>query len=594
MDKKNTVIGVLLLLAAGVSFYFSAKYAPPPPVRPPAAAPATSGSTTARNEAPPPGPATTPSDATLRAGPKDEHPANFTTLANEFIAVKFTDHGGAIDSIALKKHLAVLGQPGLYTLNQPQAAPALSFADFPGADRDARYELVSSNAAEIVYRAIVAGRLEITRRYTLLGGTAGDPYQIRHESTFRNLGTQPLILPRGSVNIGTAAPINEQDFGTYLNVGYHDGKDTSFLRRSELEGGGFLSNFGVGSKTDLPFIEKPVAVTWASVKNQFFAAFLTLDQPGTAIRLERVKTSPRAPVEDRRAYGVTGYALFDLKPLAAGATVTWGATYYAGPKEYHRLANTDFFKHNEDLVMEFGFFGFFAKMLLTMMTWVHGWMGSVSPGWAWGWAIVLTTLILKIVFVPFTLAASRSAKRMQKLMPLVTALREKHKDEPAKAQEAMMKLYKEHKVNPLGGCIPILITIPFFIGFFSMLQSAAELRFAPFLWAHDLSAPDTVAYLLGLPLNIMPVLMGATTIIQMRLTPTPTTDNAQATMMKLMPWIFMFICYNFACALALYSFVNGVFTIGQQIIINRLPEPVLATLPAADGLKNVTPAKKKK
>ena len=156
-----------------------------------------------------------------------------------------------------------------------------------------------------------------------------------------------------------------------------------------------------------------------------------------------------------------------------------------------------------------------------------------------------------------------------------------------------MKLYKENKVNPLGGCIPILITIPFFIGFFSMLQSASELRFAPFLWAPDLAAPDTVAHILGLPINIMPLLMGATMILQMRLTPTPTTDNAQATMMKVMPWIFTFICYNFSCALALYSFVGNVFTIGQQLIINRLPEPALPSGPGPDGMKNVTPKKKK-
>jgi YidC/Oxa1 family membrane protein insertase len=155
-----------------------------------------------------------------------------------------------------------------------------------------------------------------------------------------------------------------------------------------------------------------------------------------------------------------------------------------------------------------------------------------------------------------------------------------------------MRLFKENKVNPLGGCIPVLITIPFFIGFFSMLQSASDLRFASFLWVSDLSAPDTVAHLFGLPLNIMPLFMGATMIIQMRLTPTPTTDNAQATMMKVMPWMFTLFCYNFASGLALYSTINGLFTIGQQLVINRMPEVQLPATPA-DGMKNVTPKKKK-
>jgi YidC/Oxa1 family membrane protein insertase len=188
------------------------------------------------------------------------------------------------------------------------------------------------------------------------------------------------------------------------------------------------------------------------------------------------------------------------------------------------------------------------------------------------------------------------------------AMREKFKDNPQKMQSETLRLFKENKVNPVGGCIPILITIPFFIGFFSMLQSASELRFAPFLWAHDLSAPDTIYSfgtvmlpLLGLThlnINIMPLLMGATMIFQMKLTPTPTTDPTQQTMFKVMPWMFTLFCYNFASGLALYSTINGLFTIGQQMIINRMPEPHLPGVdptakPVPGGMKNVTPAKKR-
>ena len=183
------------------------------------------------------------------------------------------------------------------------------------------------------------------------------------------------------------------------------------------------------------------------------------------------------------------------------------------------------------------------------------------------------------------------------------AIREKFKDNPQKLQQATMELFKKHKVNPLGGCLPVLITIPFFIGFFSMLQSTAELRFQPFLWATDLSAPDTIAHIWGLPINILPLLMGATMVIQMRLTPSPSVDNAQMKMMKFMPYVFTLFCYNFSCALALYSTVNGLFTIGQQLIINRMkdePGPQGAGTAAAATagafarpMKNVTPKKKK-
>jgi YidC/Oxa1 family membrane protein insertase len=128
-----------------------------------------------------------------------------------------------------------------------------------------------------------------------------------------------------------------------------------------------------------------------------------------------------------------------------------------------------------------------------------------------------------------------------------------------------------------------------------MLQSSAELRFQGFLWAHDLSAPDTIWRIpgFGFPLNIMPLLMGATMLFQMRLTPQPTVDNAQAKMMKFMPVIFTLFCYSFSCALALYSTVNGLFTIGQQLVINRMKDDEPAPAAGPGGMKNVTPAKKK-
>ena len=162
-----------------------------------------------------------------------------------------------------------------------------------------------------------------------------------------------------------------------------------------------------------------------------------------------------------------------------------------------------------------------------------------------------------------------------------------------------MELFKEHRVNPMGGCIPILITIPLFIAFFAMLQGTAELRFQSFLWAHDLSAPDTVLRIFGLPLNIMPILMGATMIYQMKLTPSPTMDSTQAKIMQIMPIFFTLICYNFSCALALYSTVNGLFTIGQQLVVNKLTKdetPTPLGVPSGTGkggkkIKNVTPKK---
>jgi YidC/Oxa1 family membrane protein insertase len=186
---------------------------------------------------------------------------------------------------------------------------------------------------------------------------------------------------------------------------------------------------------------------------------------------------------------------------------------------------------------------------------------------------------------------------MQKLMPEMQVIKEKYKDNPQKQQMATMELYKKHKVNPLSGCLPMLLTIPFFFGFFRMLQSASELRFAHFLWAHDLSAPDTVA-MIPLPvvglvaLNILPLLLGVVNFMQMRVTPQPSVDNAQMKMMKFMPVMFVMFYYNWSCALSLYSTVNGLYTISQQLIVNRMRDTV-DTAPAKPGkpTKNVTPRK---
>jgi len=272
------------------------------------------------------------------------------------------------------------------------------------------------------------------------------------------------------------------------------------------------------------------------VTNQFFSGIFVADKPGEAVIARRIDLPP-FPGTPRTNIGLTGAERFDLPALAPGATATLAGDLYVGPKEYPRLARL---AHNEDLVLQYSrriysrifLCGYVAPFMNTLMHWTHRWVYN------WGLAIVLMTLIIKTVSLPFTLAASRSAKRMQKFQPQIAALKEKYKDNPQKLNQATLELFKEHKINPMGGCLPMLITMPLFIGFFTMLQGSAELRFQGFLWARDLSVPDTVVRLFGFPLNIMPLLMGATMLFQMRLTPQPTVDNAQVKMMKFMPVMF--------------------------------------------------------
>ncbi|HSI08606.1 MAG: YidC/Oxa1 family insertase periplasmic-domain containing protein, partial [Rariglobus sp.] len=535
MDKKNTIIGVLLLLVALASFYFTAPK--PQPAATPATAtapavtadgqpvPATSSTAPVATLSTPTVPAVP--NATFAAVASDSAEATLTTLSNDYVELRLTDFGGAIRDVAFKKYNAVQGQPEPFVFNRLHAAPILALDEFPGLSASTRYTLVSATATEVVYRAVVENRIEVTRRYVLRapGDTTGDPYRIRHETTFRNLTDQTTALPRAAVNLGTANLIDHNDTGQYLNLASYDGEDAHFTDRSALQGGGMLSGFGIGNKTDLPSLELTQKTVWAGVKNQFFASIYTPEKPGVGVLVRRIELPPLAG-STHSSIGLTGAARFDLAPLApAGSTVLAGELY-VGPKEYSRLAKLS---HNEDLVMQFSrgmgkifLSGVVSPALNKLMKWTNEFVHN------WGVAIILMTILLKVISLPFTLAASKSAKRMQKLSPLMQAVREKYKDNPQKLNQATMELFKEHKVNPAGGCIPILITIPLFIGFFTMLQGTAELRFQSFLWAHDLSAPDTVARIFGLPLNIMPLLMGVTMFFQMKLTPSPTTDNMQA------------------------------------------------------------------
>jgi YidC/Oxa1 family membrane protein insertase len=599
VDKKNTVIGVLLFAAAFCVLIYSQKYAPKRP------APAEIQREVSKEIAANPQPATASQppaaegaadQATFTIAQADQSGAAVTRLENSFVEVNFTDAGGAIRDVAFKKYPAAIGQPDPFVFNQLHASPMLAFLGLPGLDRSTRYQLVSSSATDIVYRAVLDRRLEVTRRYILSPDKAPgtDPYVIRCETTLRNLSDAPAAAMQVKLSVGTAAPSNALDTGLQLMTEYSNGKDQIKVPRSSLEAsGGFL---GFKAHDAQAVITGAGPVAWASVKNQFFAAILTPDDPAAGIETRRVKLLQELPDADRRAYGVTGAVDFELAALPAHAQQTIAGNFFVGPKEYPRLSNADVFKRDEDRVMDFGnsIFRFCAAILITLMTWIHSWTYN------WGIAIILTTLTLKIVFIPITLAQSRTSRRTQKAMPELTALKEKYKDNPQKLQAATMELYKKHKINPVAGCIPMLLTIPFFWAFFAMLRSAAELRYAPFLWAHDLSAPDTVAVLtlpvIGvLNLNVLPILLGAVNFFQMRVTPQPSVDNAQMKIMKFMPVMFIAFYYNWACALSLYSTVNGLFTIGQQLLVNRTrdTEDVGPSKPGKPGkpVKNVTPRK---
>jgi len=238
-----------------------------------------------------------------------------------------------------------------------------------------------------------------------------------------------------------------------------------------------------------------------------------------------------------------------------GATVNLSVPLYAGPQEQDKLAKL---APGLDLSVDYGWLTIIAVPLFWLLSWFYHWVGN------WGVAIIILTVIIKLLFYPLSEASYRSMAKMRVLAPKLQRLKEQYGDDRQRMQQAMMELYKTEKINPLGGCLPIVVQIPVFIALYWVLLASVELRHAPFmLWIHDLSRPD--------PWFILPILMGATMIIQTRLNPEP-PDPIQAKVMKIMPVAFSVFFFFFPAGLVLYWLVNNVLSILQQWNINRVLE----------------------
>ncbi|MDP1648672.1 MAG: membrane protein insertase YidC [Rubrivivax sp.] len=241
-----------------------------------------------------------------------------------------------------------------------------------------------------------------------------------------------------------------------------------------------------------------------------------------------------------------------LGTVAPGATATHDATLFAGPQEENKLAAL---APGLDLVKDYGWFTVLSKPLFWLLDKLHGYIGN------WGWAIVALVVLLKIAFYWLNASAYRSMAKMKAVAPKVTELRERFKDKPQQMQQEMMRIYREEKVNPLGGCLPIVVQMPFFIALYWVLLSSVEMRNAPWIgWITDLSARD--------PWFILPVLMTLSSLFQVWLNPRP-PDPMQAKLMWFMPLAFGIMFFFFPAGLVLYWLTNNILSIAQQWFINK-------------------------
>ncbi len=239
---------------------------------------------------------------------------------------------------------------------------------------------------------------------------------------------------------------------------------------------------------------------------------------------------------------------------------------YTGPKDIDLLEASG---HSLRRALDLGWFTVVALPMLQFLRFLYQFTGN------YGVNIILLTILIKILFYPLTKKSFQSMKAMQKLQPRMERLKENYKDKPDELNKAVMEMYREEGVNPLGGCLPMFLQIPVFVGLYNALLNAVELRHAPFAgWIQDLAAPDRLGsmqlpFVTGAGIPILTLIMGASMLIQQKMTPTTTADPMQQRMMMLMPVVFTFMFINFPAGLVLYWLVNNILTIGQQYMINR-------------------------
>jgi YidC/Oxa1 family membrane protein insertase len=504
------------------------------------------------------------------------------TVENQWARYHFSSSGGGLTLVELKEFKSYVGckadkattNPPA-SLNKKSPVPMFEIRENEAFLEDNVFRLSTNGQTVRAEKSLTNGML-LVKEFQILTN-----YQLKVTTRWENHGTAPVRLPARQLVIGTATPMGAYDQLRTIGLDWYDGKDAHRTQRTFFEPSSFLFVFNRPGKDE--YSGGSSNVQWAATHNQFFTTVVTPQTPvptviGRPIDLpapspEEIKGDARTVVKPS---GIVGFFSYPEITVPEGQSFVQDYHVYAGPKEYKTLSRLS---NDVDLVMNLeGFWGWFAKMLLLAMNGLH------SLGVKYGWAIVLITVILKLVFYPLTAASTRSMKRMSSLQPQMKAIQEKYKEDPTKMNQKLQEFMKEHRINPLGSCLPLLLTIPVFAGFWKMLYSAIELRGAEFLWACDLSAPDTLVVIPGLniPINGFALIMIASMMWQSHMTPpSPGVDPAQQKMMRYMPLAIVPFIYNQAAGLTLYWSVQNLLSIIQMKLTRDKPEKPGKPAPAA-------------
>jgi YidC/Oxa1 family membrane protein insertase len=409
-------------------------------------------------------------------------------------------------------------------------------------DKDQLRLLESSEKGEITFSKSLDNGLKVLKRFKF----TADRYTINLEVEIQNNSSKEIMNQLGlewigEIELAKLAKEENKDFGLKY----------SFFRNQKVEkkefGGsstsGCVPGCGTQKKTVEPFeTTEKGDIKWFSFEGEYFVALL-IPPPSKEITLSVKGTEKNLLKAD-----------LNPSPISIPPKEKINVSYqiYLGPKDEDLLKTLGV---GAEKLVNFGFFTIVAKPLL----WFLRLTNNVTKNY--GIDIIILSILIKIVFLPLTQISFKSMKEMQKVQPEMNRLKEQHKNDKAKLQQEIMLLYKRRKINPMSGCLPMLIQIPVFIALYNALQYTIEMRHAPFfLWIKDLAAKD--------PIYITPLIMGATMVIQQKMTPTA-ADPTQAKMFLLMPVMFTFLFLNFPSGLVIYWLINNVLSIAHQYYLNK-------------------------
>ncbi|WP_395737985.1 YidC/Oxa1 family insertase periplasmic-domain containing protein [Prosthecobacter sp.] len=567
MDRKSWIVVTLCVLLMGVNFYYmqenqkleQAEAArkkqeelakkPAPSATEPAPGAVTAPATAAAANTPPAAPA-------APVLPEETHSLKVGTVTYEL-----TSKGGGIARAALAGTDRVV-------LNKDALEPIGALRREPSGLDTIAYKLTAKSDKSATFEGTTAEGIVVTKTYSLTEGEKSDEHLLELQITLKNTGTAQHRSEEYYLYAGAATAM-KHDEGRYDGFFWNNSGDADH-HLSKYFSKGFFSDAPVDFKNTYN------ALRYGGVMTRFYTHILTRvakkDAPGKFWAGRRKLAQPidaanvgKSGIDDYTYDAAMGLPTVDLAP---GASVTETYEIYLGPKEYDRLSKID---QQRSKAMFYGYFGWVSIALSKVMRWMHDLSGS------WGLAVILLTIFVRCCLWPIHAKSTMTMKRMGLLGPKMKELQEKYKDNPQQQQMEVMKLYKDYGVNPLGGCLPLLLQFPIFIGLYSVLEVAAELRGQSFWWVRDLAAADTQGQFLGFNINPLPLIMGLTMVAQMKLTPQPATvDKTQQRIFMMMPLFFLWISYDFAAALALYWSTQNIFSIFQTRIMKLyMPEPKL-------------------